>query len=129
MCGINYKIVSHIISQHIRTEPDFMVTTATGFQCIRSTEILYFEYSKTKKLWKTVLTNNTCLQLKRIIAANDILTYSSSFIRINTQHIINLNHLVKIDERKCVMSIYSGDTELTISRNCLKELREKIMVL
>lgn len=124
------SIASQVISRHIKTDPDFMIATVTGFLFIRSVQILYFEYSKEKKQWKAVLTDKTCLPLKRSIIANDILTYSSSFIRINIHHIINLNHLVKIEDRECVMNIHTDDdTDLLISRNYLRELREKITVL
>lgn len=123
------KTASRIISSHIKTGPDFMIATVTGFQFIRSVQILYFKYSKEKKQWVVILTDNTCLQLKRNITANDILTYSSSFVRINTQHIVNLDHLIKIEGRKCILSIHTGDTELIISRNYLRELRGEITVL
>lgn len=123
------KTASRIISSHIKTGPDFMIATVTGFQFIRSGQILYFKYSKEKKQWVTVLTDNTCLQLKRNITAIDILAYSSSFVRINTQHIVNLDHLVRIEDRECILSIHTGDAELVISRNYLKELRGKITVL
>jgi|AGTN01.2.fsa_nt_gi LytTr DNA-binding domain. len=124
------RIASQIISRHVTSEPDFMVATVNGFRFIRSVQILYFEYSKEKKQWEAVLTDKTCLPLKRSIIANDILAYSSSFIRIHMHHIINLNHLFKIEDRKCVMDIHTDDdTELIISRNYLKELWEKIAVL
>nr|WP_321375895.1 hypothetical protein [uncultured Bacteroides sp.] len=67
---------------HRRT---FMAATASGFQVLRLDQILYFEYYNKRKLWEVLFSDSWCVQLKCSTVADDILNYSSSFVRINQQ--------------------------------------------
>ncbi|MDP4240441.1 MAG: LytTR family DNA-binding domain-containing protein [Bacteroidota bacterium] len=111
-------------------QQSFMVATATGFQLLRLNQLIYFEYLTDKKQWTVFLTDQTQLALKRTTIAEDILRYSQNFIRINQQHIINLEYLVGIKGRSCQLSLLSGhEDKLTISRSYLKALQERIEVI
>jgi|GEM_PF-3060258 len=116
-------VVEDVLS--VRTM-EFMVETAIGFRILKCSQIIYFKYLKQKKQWEGVLADNTAFFLKRKTNADDILSFSSSFARINQQQIINLEYLASIEGKKCILDgAFHPDTELIISRNYLKELQDK----
>lgn len=118
------KTTYRALSSVLACECTFLVATATGFQVVRINEILYFEYSKPKKLWILVLANLSTLILKRNTVATDILEYSPSFVRINQHQIINIEYLTTIEGRTCKLSNQqTHDSELVISRSFLKNLQ------
>jgi two-component system LytT family response regulator len=104
----------------------YLIATITGFQKLRLDQIGYFEYQKDKKQWIVVLTDHSRLQLKRNTKAEDIINYSSSFIQINQNHIINLDYLSNIDDKICkLFPPFHKEDSLVISRTYLKTLQEK----
>jgi len=108
----------------------FLASTATGYQLLRLNQIVYFEYLTDKKTWIVLLTDQTQLSLKRNTVAETILSYSPDFIRINQQHIINLNYLVRIEDKSCQLSAHiDTKNRLTISRSYLKGLQERVGVI
>jgi DNA-binding LytR/AlgR family response regulator len=118
------------LTSRVFLQQSFMVATATGFQLLRLNQLIYFEYLTDKKQWTVFLTDQTRLALKRTTVAEDILGYSQNFIRINQQHIINLEYLVGIKGRSCQLSLLSGhEDQLIISRSYLKALQERIEVI
>jgi two-component system LytT family response regulator len=104
-----------------------VLTTFNGYQMLKLTHIGYFEYQKEKRLWKTVLTDRTCLWLKRDTSAHDILNYSNSLIQINQHQIINVHYLHKIEGPKCnLLPPFDTDIRLeSISRKFMAQLEEK----
>ena len=113
-------------SRLIPENRSFMIATITGFQTLRSDEIGYFEYSKTKKHWYVFLLNKTSLQLRRNTSAESILCYSSTFAQINQQQIINIKYLSFIDGKQCLLFPPFDETKnLIVSRNFLKGIQEK----
>ena len=108
----------------------FLASTATGYQLLRLNQIVYFEYLTDKKTWIVLLTDQTQLSLKRNTVAETILSYSPDFIRINQQHIINLNYLVRIEDKSCQLSAHiDTKNRLIISRNYMKGLQERVGVI
>jgi len=104
----------------------YLIATITGFQKLRLDQIGYFEYQKEKKQWIVVLTDHSRLQLKRNTKAEDIINYSSSFIQINQNHIINLDYLSNIDDKICnLVPPFHKDNSLVISRTFLRALQDK----
>ena len=114
------------MSQMNKTTRIYLIATITGFQKLRLDQIGYFEYQKDKKQWIVVLTDHSRLQLKRNTKAEDIINYSSSFIQINQNHIINLDYLSNIDDKICkLFPPFHKEDSLVISRTYLKTLQEK----
>jgi len=108
----------------------FMIATTYGFQILRLDQILYFEYYNKRKQWTVVLSDSSCVQLKRSTIADDILNYSSSFVRINQQQIINIDYLEGIERNLCRLraSVEIAD-KLTISRTYFKALQARIEII
>lgn len=114
------------MTQMDKTNRVYLIATITGFQKLHLDQIGYFEYQKGKKQWIVVLINQSRLQLKRNTKATDIINYSTSFIQINQNHVINLDYLSTIDDKICKLfpPFHKVDT-LIISRTFLKVLQEK----
>ena len=111
-------------------QQSLMASTSAGFQLLRLNQIIYFEYITEKKLWAVVLFDQSHLLLKRNTNAETILGYSPSFVRINQQFIINLNYLVRIEGRTCLLSISSKkENRFIISRKYLKGLQVRVEVI
>lgn len=124
-----FKSTNRQLMQFHGRNESFMLATTTGFQIVHISEILYFDYNKTKKMWGAVLTDNTCLLLHRNTIADHILRFSTSFFRINQQHIINLSHLVRIDDKRCILTVQPDNAVLKISRNYLKKLQDFFLMI
>lgn len=107
----------------------FIVASDTGFRIVRSSQMLCFDYSKSRKQWVVVLIDGTKLSLKLNTVAKDILEYSISFMRINQQCIINLNYLEKIEGNECVLTVETNNQKRIVSRNYLKCIQEMIRLI
>jgi two-component system LytT family response regulator len=117
-----HETLSHLMPQN----KTFMVSTITGYQLLRIEQIGYFEYVKTQKKWEVILADGKRLFLKRNTTAEDILRYSSSFIQISQQQIINIDYLASIKGKECfLIPPFNHNTKLIVSRNCLKALHDK----
>lgn len=123
------KVTHKGLSRYFDRNETFIVASNTGFQVIRSSQILYFEYAPKKKQWIAYLTDLSSILLKRNTSASIIMDYSASFIRISQQCIVNLNHLVKIEGNECVMTVSANNSKLLVSRIYLKSLQETIRMI
>lgn len=118
----------HIKSNLVRLYPNnktFMVATVLGYQFLKVEDIVMFEYQSSKKVWMVELYEKNQLQLKRGTTAEDILSYSPSFIQINQHIIINFEYLSFISDNKCIMLPPFDDLSLKISRIFFRSLQEK----
>lgn len=107
----------------------FMIATVTGFQILKAEDIVVFEYQSNKKSWVAQLTNQKFLQLKRGTTADDITKYSSSFIQISQNFIINFDFLSFIDDGKCVLFSPFDQIKLKITRTFLHTLQERFEMI
>ena len=108
----------------------FMISTVTGFKMLRIEEIGYFEYVKDKRQWQVTLFDQTKLNLKKNTKAEDITSYSESFVQISQSAIINIGYLAIINGKQCQLyPPFNGRDDLSISRNFLKELQERFCII
>lgn len=108
----------------------FMISTVTGFKLLRIEEIGFFEYCKEKRLWQVTLFNLTKQCLKKNTKAEDIISYSESFVQISQSVIINVGYLAVINGKQCKMYPPFDDREdLHISRGFLKILQERFCLI
>ena len=107
-----------------------MISTVTGFKMLRIEEIGYFEYVKDKRQWQVTLFDKTKLNLKKNTKAEDITSYSESFVQISQSAIINIGYLAIINGKQCQLyPPFNSRDDLSISRNFLKELQEKFCII
>lgn len=81
-----------------------MIATPTNdFQVLHTEDIGYFKYNPERKQWEVYSCTQPKIALRRNTTAENILKSSSSFVQIHQSCIININYLVTIKEKRCVL--------------------------
>jgi two-component system, LytTR family, response regulator len=102
-----------------------LVPTTTGSRILKPCNICYFEYSKLLRYWFLYPDDGTPLKLKRETTAEYLLSQLPTFIQINQQHILNPDVLHHLEGRTCYLKPpYDTKVKLTVSRDCLKGLKD-----
>ena len=91
---INFEQAMH---QLLNKDCKFAVQTVNNLLLLRDSEILYFQYSNENRCWNMILTNMKQHRLRLSTKARDILNLHPSFIRINTDCILNIDYLSSIE--------------------------------
>ena len=114
--------LSHMISK----DSTFMVGTITGFQILHLEQIGFLGYVNERKQWAVHLSDQSQQFLKRHTNSKDILNYSSSFVQISQNQIINISYLAMIQGKQCKLyPPFDWADDLTISRAYFSALQEK----
>lgn len=100
------------------------------FSFIRPENIGYFKYNSDKKQWEVFLNYSIIpVSIKKGIKAESILKSAACFIQIHQSYIINLNYLVMIKDKRCVLyPPFDHETELQVSKIYLKKLQERFFL-
>lgn len=108
----------------------FLISTVTGFKLLHLEEIGFFEYIKDKRQWQVTLFNQMKVSLKKNTKAEDIISYSDSFMQISQSTIINVNYLAVINGKQCQLyPPFHVFEELNISRGFLRDLQERFCLI
>lgn len=82
----------------------FIIATPTNdFQVLHTEDIGYFKYNQERKQWEVYPCSQPKIALRRNTTAENILKSSPSFVQIHQSCIININYLVTIKEKRCVL--------------------------
>lgn len=112
------------VSKLLPNSHTFIISTVTGYQLLRLEHIGYFEHRREDRQWSVMLYSQQRMMLRRNTNAEDILTFSSSFVQVNQQVIININYLTLIDHRTCIFdSPFDRKRDIIISRHYFKKLQ------
>lgn len=125
---VNFEQAMH---QLLSKDCKFAVQTVNNLLLLRDSEILYFQYSNENRCWNMILTNMKQHRLKLSTKARDILNLHSSFIRINTDCILNIDYLSSIENSTLRCSLYApfNNLELTASRRHYSKIKETLKLL
>lgn len=109
----------------------FLLITPTGdLRMIKKSEIGYFKYISSRKIWEAVLTTGENIMLKRNTSAEFLCSSYDCFVRVHQSYIINMNYLVMLQNNKCIMCPpFENCTEISVSRKYKKEIMEKFCIL
>lgn len=109
----------------------FALQTMTSLLLLRHSEILYFRYLEDVRCWQVTLTNMEHHRLRMTIKAKEILNLSSSFIRINSNCILNIEYLSSIENNtlRCVLYAPFNQLEMIASRRHYSKIKEILEVL
>ena len=122
----------HIQLRSISTlEQTIIIPSATNdLQFMRPENIGYFKYNSGRKQWEVFLNNGALpTVLRKNITAGQILNCSAAFIQIHQSYIININYLIMIKDKKCILyPPFDQVYDLQISKLYLKKLQEKFMM-
>lgn len=125
---INFEQAMH---QLLSKDCKFAVQTVNNLLLLRDSEILYFQYSNENRCWNMILTNMKQHRLRLSTKARDILNLHPSFIRINTDCILNIDYLSSIENSTLRCNLYApfNNLELTASRRHYSKIKEALKLL
>lgn len=109
----------------------FALQTMTSLLLLRRSEILYFRYLDDTRCWQVTLTNMEHHRLRMTIKAKEILNLSQSFIRINSNCILNIEYLSSIENNtlRCVLYAPFSHLEIMASRRYYSRIKEGLEIL
>lgn len=109
----------------------FALQTMTSLLLLRHSEILCFRYIDDMRCWQVTLTNMEQHRLRMTIKAKEILNLSHTFVRINSNCILNIEYLASIENNTLHCTLYPPFTGLDIvaSRRYYSRIKEVLEVL
>ncbi len=108
----------------------FIVNTPTGgLKKIHYSEIGYFEYDQSKRIWQIIHLSKSRINLKTSTKSEDITKTSKNFFKINKHQIINMDYFSTIDDGQCLLTDPFNDDHLPISHAVVKEMQDKYGVI
>lgn len=109
----------------------FALQTMTSLLLLRCSDILYFRYLDEIRCWQVTLTSLEHHRLRMTIKAKDILNLNQSFVRINSNCILNIEYLSSIENNtlRCILYPPFTNMEMTASRRHYSKLKEILEVL
>jgi hypothetical protein len=109
--------------------PRFAVQTITGILLFKHEEVLLFEYHKNMRKWQLRLTGDKVYNLRSTVTSTGITGLATSFVQINQFCIINLFHLLSIENKtlKCIFDV-ATDTDIDRKISPLYYKRIKTML-
>lgn len=131
----NLKTQTINIEQSLRrllnNDQKFALQTVTGLLLLRSSEILYFHYIDSTRCWEVILTTMKRHHLRMSTKAKDILSLNTSFIRISSNSVLNIEYLSFIENGTAICRLYPpyNNLQLTASRRYLTKIKESLDLL
>ena len=109
----------------------FAVQTISRLLLLRRSEILYFQYSEDPRCWQMTLTNMEQYRLRLSTKAKDILNFCPSFIRVNTDCILNIDYLSSVENNtlRCILYAPFSHLEISASRRHYSKIKEALNFL
>lgn len=128
---INTNTFEQSMRRLLSDDCKFALQTITSLLLLRCSEILYFRYLDDVRCWLVTLTNTEYHRLRMTIKAKDILSLSQSFIRINSNCILNIEYLSSIENNtlRCVLYAPFSHLEIIASRRYYSKIKEILEVL
>lgn len=128
---INTNTFEQSMRRLLSDDCKFALQTITSLLLLRCSEILYFRYLDDARCWQATLTNMECHRLRMTIKAKNILSLSQSFIRINSNCILNIEYLSSIENNtlRCVLYAPFSHLEIIASRRHYSKIKEVLEVL
>lgn len=119
------------LRQLLNDENRFAVQTVNKLLLLRCSEILCFQYLEEPRCWQMTLTNLESYRLRLSTKANDILRMSASFIRVNTDSILNIDYLVSVENNslRCMFCPPFEHIEMVASRRYFGKIRDRLQLL
>lgn len=117
--------------QLLSNDCKFAVQTISRLLLLRRSEILYFQYSEDTSCWQMTLTNMEQYRLRLSTKAKDILNFCPSFIRVNTDCILNIDYLSSVENNtlRCILYAPFSHLEISASRRHYSKIKEALNFL
>lgn len=117
--------------QLLSNDYKFAVQTISRLLLLRRSEVLYFQYLEDVRCWQMVLTNLEQYRLRLSTKAKDILNFCPSFIRVNTDCILNIDYLASVENNtlRCILYSPFNHLEISASRRHYSKIKEALNFL
>ena len=117
--------------QLLSNDCKFAVQTISRLLLLRRSEILYFQYSEDTRCLQMTLTNMEQYRLRLSTKAKDILNFCPSFIRVNTDCILNIDYLSSVENNtlRCILYAPFSHLEISASRRHYSKIKEALNFL
>lgn len=117
--------------QLLSNDCKFAVQTISRLLLLRRSEIPYFQYSEDTRCWQMTLTNMEQYRLRLSTKAKDILNFCPSFIRVNTDCILNIDYLSSVENNtlRCILYAPFSHLEISASRRHYSKIKEALNFL
>ena len=109
----------------------FAIQTVNSLMFLRPSDVLYFEYSGIRRCWSVVLSDLKSHRLRMSIKARDILVLSKSFVKVNSDTILNIDYLSYVENgslRYVLVPPYDS-VSIVASRRHFSDLRDALTTL
>lgn len=112
-------------------ERKFAIHTITGLLLLQRSNILCFRYMADLRYWQMTLTDLSTHKLRLNTTARDLLSISVSFVQINQESILNIDHLVSIENKtfRCLLQPPFLGLELYASRRYYSKIKEMLEII
>jgi two-component system LytT family response regulator len=118
------------LTKSLMATKSFMVPALKGVRVLKASEIYFFEYHRLMRSWFVYPEDGEALRLKREVTAEYLLEQLPTFIRVSPQVILNPEKLYCLEGRQCILKPpYRESVKITVSRECLKDLKDCYHVL
>ena len=109
----------------------FAIQTVNSLMFLRPSDVLYFEYSGIRRCWSVVLSDLKSHLLRMSIKARDILVLSKSFVKVNSDTILNIDYLSYVENGslRCVLVPPYDSISIVASRRHFSDLRDALTML
>lgn len=109
----------------------FAIQTVNSLMFLRPSDVLYFEYSGIRRCWSVVLSDLKGHRLRMSIKARDILVLSKSFVKVNSDTILNIDYLSYVENGslRCVLVPPYDSISIVASRRHFSDLRDALTML
>ena len=109
----------------------FAIQTVNSLMFLRPSDVLYFEYSGIRRCWSVVLSDLKSHRLRMSIKARDILVLSKSFVKVNSDTILNIDYLSYVENGslRCVLVPPYDSVSIVASRRHFSDLRDALTTL
>lgn len=117
--------------QLLSNDCKFAVQTISKLLLLRRSEILCFQYTDENRCWQMTLTNLEQYRLRLSTKAKDILNFCPSFIRVNTDCILNIDYLSSVENNtlRCILYAPFSHLEISASRRHYSKIKEALNFL
>lgn len=109
----------------------FAIQTVNSLMFLRPSDVLYFDYSGIRRCWSVVLSDLKSHRLRMSIKARDILVLNKSFVKVNSDTILNIDYLSYVENKslRCVLVPPYDSISIVASRRHFSDLRDALTML
>lgn len=116
ICRLRIKIDerddTHQRSSYVDNNHKIAIQSVSGIYLLNKNDVLFFRYEA--NLWHVYLTDTRKYTLRSSINCSAIVRLSDSYVLVNPQHIVNLNHVAMIENKTLFCQFYAPyDTQIT----------------